>query len=179
MRPLPLPQPALRDEAVALRPWREDDVPAIVEACRDPLVPRWTFVPSPYTEEHARAFVAAAEPQRLAGEALDLAIAAAADDRMLGAVGLLRPTGPSIEVGYWTAPGARGRGVATRAVRLLTGWALRTLEVERVELLPFAGNRASMRVAVKAGFADTGERRAHARGALHVYALSRPAARTP
>ncbi|MGH2801119.1 MAG: GNAT family N-acetyltransferase [Thermoleophilaceae bacterium] len=46
----------LSDGEIALRPFIEDDVPAITAACQDPEIPRWTLVPSPYTEEDARAF---------------------------------------------------------------------------------------------------------------------------
>src|SRR3954447_15957762 len=103
---------------ITLRPLREDDVPLIYEACQDPLIPRFTQVPSPYTLEHARA---ALEPD---GDEVRRAIAGAQDDRFLGLCGLLRfaPGGRSCEVGYWLAPWARGRGVVTRAVELLCAW---------------------------------------------------------
>jgi hypothetical protein len=51
----------LSDGDILLRPFTEDDVPAIVAACQDPEIPRWTRVPSPYTEADARAFVAGSE----------------------------------------------------------------------------------------------------------------------
>src|SRR5215204_297591 len=49
------PDPPLCDELVELRPWLERDVPAIVAACNDPETARWTTVPSPYSEDDARA----------------------------------------------------------------------------------------------------------------------------
>jgi RimJ/RimL family protein N-acetyltransferase len=52
---------------------------------------------------------------------------------------------------------ARGRGVATRAVRLLSDWAVRELGLTRVEILVHEDNAPSLRVAEKAGFRDTGE----------------------
>jgi RimJ/RimL family protein N-acetyltransferase len=102
---------------VTLRPWRESDIPAIVEACQDPEIPRWTTVPSPYTEEDARAFVTGGVPGR--ADDLQLAIVAAAGDELLGSVGLFSPAEGVGEVGYWVAAPARGRGVAARAVGLL------------------------------------------------------------
>ena len=51
------PDPPLRDELVELRPWLFRDVPAIVAACNDPETARWTTVPSPYSEEDARAWI--------------------------------------------------------------------------------------------------------------------------
>ena len=49
----------------------------------------------------------------------------ATDDRLLGSFSLMevdRERG-SGEIGYWVAADARGRGIATRATRLLADWA--------------------------------------------------------
>ena len=61
------------------------------------------------------------------------------------------------EIGYWVTAEARGRGIATRAVHLLAGWARDELGLTRIEILPHKDNPASRRVAEKAGFTDTGE----------------------
>ena len=50
----------LEDGDVVLRPFVDEDVPAIVAACQDPEIPRWTSVPSPYTEDDARRYLAGA-----------------------------------------------------------------------------------------------------------------------
>ena len=42
----------LRDGDLVLRPWTEDDVPALVAGCNDPEIARWIpIIPSPYTED--------------------------------------------------------------------------------------------------------------------------------
>ena len=160
---LSLPDPPLRDEAVVLRPWREEDIPAIVAACRDPLIPRFTYVPSPYGEDDARAWVADLPARRDRGEHLGLAIADAGSGALLGSVGLRMSdwAQPRAGIGYWVAPEARGRGVATRAVRLLSRWALDTLHLGRLELLTHLENVASQRVAERAGFRREGVLRAY------------------
>jgi RimJ/RimL family protein N-acetyltransferase len=61
------------------------------------------------------------------------------------------------EIGYWVVADARGRGVATRAVRLLADWARDELRLTHIDVLPHKDNVASRRVAEKAGFVDTGE----------------------
>ena len=63
MTELALPDPPLADAHVALRPFTLDDVDWVIEACRDPLVPRYTSVPDPYEPEHARAWIAAHEQE--------------------------------------------------------------------------------------------------------------------
>ena len=54
---------------------------------------------------------------------------------------------------------ARGRGVATRAVRLVCEWAARELGLTTLELVIHADNAASHAVARAAGFTHGGERR--------------------
>jgi RimJ/RimL family protein N-acetyltransferase len=56
------------------------------------------------------------------------------------------------EIGYLVVPAARGRGVATRAVQLLTRWGFDELGLERLELLIATANTASVRVAERSGY---------------------------
>jgi RimJ/RimL family protein N-acetyltransferase len=59
-------------------------------------------------------------------------------------------------LGYWLAAGARGRGVATHAVRLLAQWAFTELGLARLELTCGPDNAASQRVAERCGFVREG-----------------------
>ena len=152
--------PTLCDGEVGVRPLAEGDVEAIVRACADPEISRWTRVPQPYTPEDARRFIAVAATEAAAGLSVALAVT---DDhgRLLGTVGLRevdRCAGRG-EIGYWLAREARGRGAATRAVRLLADWAARELGLTRLEILAQTANAPSLRVAERAGFAPTGELR--------------------
>jgi RimJ/RimL family protein N-acetyltransferase len=153
MPPLSLPDPELADDAIRLRAPSLADVPAITEACQDPDIQHFTFVPVPYREQDARDWVDGAASRAASGEALSLVIA---DDRakLLGTVGLLRPDWAqrTVEIGYWVAPWARGRGLAVRAVKLLAPWALRTLDLARVACDVDVDNAASRQVAQRAGF---------------------------
>ena len=54
------------------------------------------------------------------------------------------------------SPHARGRGVATEAVRRLTGWALSELGALRIELWISVANEASKRVAERCGYVREG-----------------------
>ena len=78
------------------------------------------------------------------------------DGRCVGHV-FVNITGPRRgSVGYWLLPEARGRGLATRAVRLISAWALRDLGLERVGLSTEPSNLASQRVAERCGFQREG-----------------------
>ena len=133
----------LEDDAIALRPLAEEDVPALVEAVQDPEIPRWTDVPSPYTEADARAFLRTAKDVS--------AIVDAGAGEFLGTIGWRWVDG-NVQFGYWVKREARGRGVATRALRLVSRWAFEELGAARVQLLAEPENGASQRVAEKAGF---------------------------
>jgi RimJ/RimL family protein N-acetyltransferase len=150
--------PTLRDGDLVLRPKRPDDIDAIIAACQDPEIPRWTFVPSPYTRADAEAFMARSAEEEAAGKAVDL-LAVDPHDGLLGSFSLMeldleRGYG---EIGYWVAAEARGRGIATRAVRLLADWGREQLALTKIDVLPHKDNAPSRRVAEKAGFRDTGE----------------------
>jgi len=59
-------------------------------------------------------------------------------------------------VGYWLLPRARGRGLATRAVRLISSWATREMGVTNLRLTTEPKNDGSRRVAERSGFRQTG-----------------------
>ena len=152
-----LPDPPLHDGEIALRPWRGDDVPAITAACQDPEIPRWTVVPHHYTERHAREFLAGRDADLASGRELALAVVDPGGV-VLGSMGMSNFDWPGLkgEIGYWVAREARGRGVGTRAARLLSTWALTRLGLERLELLANPENLASQRLAAGAGFTREG-----------------------
>ena len=62
--------PTLSDGSIGVRPIATGDIPDIVAACRDPEIPRWTRVPSPYTREDAERFLAVAAAERYGWEAI-------------------------------------------------------------------------------------------------------------
>ena len=141
-----------------LRPWREADVPALVVACNDPEITRWIpVIPSPYTEADALAFV-----RGEVGPAPEHSFAIARDHTLVGAIGLgVNSMNYRGRIGYWIAEPARGHGLCTRALRLLSRWALDDLELRRLELITDPDNIGSQRVAEKVGFTREGVLRSH------------------
>lgn len=164
---LPFPDPPLTDAVVALRRWRRSDVPQRFAGFRDPLCLRFSFPPAePFTEEHVLRRFDGEEEARLAGEELALAVVDAADHgRVLGGASLydVDHDQERAAIGYWLASHARGRGVATRALRLLAGWAFGRLRLARLELTCAPDNDASQRVAERCGFVREGVLRSHVR----------------
>jgi RimJ/RimL family protein N-acetyltransferase len=151
---LDFPEPALSDSEVVLRPWTENDIDAVVRAAADPAIVRWSHLPSPFDRAGVRQWFHAMAPDRAAGTALKMKIAGADEDRLLGAIALMRIDWEtrSAELGYWLAASARGRGAATRAIGLLTRWALTELRLHRIDAIPDLDNDPSRLVLERCGF---------------------------
>jgi RimJ/RimL family protein N-acetyltransferase len=146
----------LGDETLVLRTWRETDAPAVYAACQDPEIQRWIpVIPRPYTEADARAFVTdelGLGPNRFA---------VVQDGRVVGSMSMRVNAAGNGHIGYWCARDARGRGITTRALRVLCRYAFDELDLGRLELITDPDNLASQRVAEKAGFQREGVLRSH------------------
>jgi RimJ/RimL family protein N-acetyltransferase len=164
--PLPLPEPPLADGELRVRPWRAEDAAALALAWADPEVARWTGVPAACDEAAARRWIDGDAARRAAGRSLDLVVevdGAVAGEVGLVGPGLLRP-GASVEIGWWVGPAHRGRGLATRAVRLVAAWAVEELDRPVLEAVCDPANPASAAVARRAGFTPDGDRWRYAGG---------------
>jgi RimJ/RimL family protein N-acetyltransferase len=149
----------IHEAGLLLRPWLPDDADAVHRACQDPEIQRWTMVPRPYLREHAEAFVTAQTAQAwMTGTSAPLGVFDAATGALLGSNGLitLDVAHRVGEVGYWVAPWARRRGVATNATRATARWCLDALGLERISWRAELGNYASRLVAERVGFAFEG-----------------------
>jgi RimJ/RimL family protein N-acetyltransferase len=131
----------------------------------DPVVQRFSWpLARAYTAADARDYLAGVEEGRLRGEQLELALTEPDDDQaVLGGASIyaLDAMNQRASVGYWLAAHARGRGVATHAVRLLTAWAFGPLGLVRLEITCGPDNLASQRVAARCGFVREGVLRSH------------------
>jgi RimJ/RimL family protein N-acetyltransferase len=152
----PFQTPDLRDEVVALRPWRDSDVPAKFAAFSDPVVQRFSW---PGVEPSTEADAWAQHREHLEawqdGTGAEFACTEPDDDNaLLGGASVhdIELDQGRASVGYWVAAHARGRGVATHAVRLLAAWAFDELGLARLQLTCGPDNVASQRVAERCGF---------------------------
>ncbi len=87
--------------------------------CSDPEFRRWTTVPAPYNEADAHEFLQRVAEGRRANVA---AFAIAYEGRFAGSANLRLDGLGGADVGFGLAPWARGKGVMTRAVRLVLTW---------------------------------------------------------
>lgn len=161
--------PVLTDGVVLLRGLVAEDVDAIHRACQDPLISRYTTVPSPYTPEHAEGFVSDLGAPRWAAvrEAGDgravrhgvLVITDAPTGEFCGVIDLqvVDLEAGTATVGYWMAAWARGGGRGARALRLLMAWAFDSVGLTSVHWEAMLGNDASRAMAERVGFVIDGE----------------------
>jgi RimJ/RimL family protein N-acetyltransferase len=150
--PLAYPDPPLADDLVSLRAWRKGDIATVIEASRDPYIPKVTSVPAPITKGAAERWLERQDVRSRSGLGISLAVAEAERDEAVGAVVLMHRGRGVYGLGYWLLPGARGRGFASRAVALLVEWALAQKGVGELEALVEPWNEQSIRVAERAGF---------------------------
>jgi ribosomal-protein-alanine N-acetyltransferase len=154
---LAYPDPDLTDGMVRLRRWAERDLACVKAAAEDVRIPAGTTVPAVFSPEAGRAFVRRQWSRAERGEGISLAIAGAGTDEALGLAWLPVRAQPGVAgLGYWVIPSARGRGVATRAIRLLSSWALGDGGFARVEAWVEPGNEPSLRALASAGFVREG-----------------------
>jgi RimJ/RimL family protein N-acetyltransferase len=133
-------QAGLGDELVVLEPWDETGKD---DAFRDAELGRY----------FGRAIRAQAPVED--ADVPNLAIVERATGRVVGRIWCRFGARPP-EVGYYLRRDAWGKGYATRALELVTGWLLGDGGFEEVVLRTHPDNAASQRVAERAGFARTG-----------------------
>jgi RimJ/RimL family protein N-acetyltransferase len=123
----------------------------------DPDIARFTFLPTQPGPDFLDQWLGRYEDGWAAGDRAGFAVldgaAAAVGFAAFVRLSLEREEG---EIGYVIAPEARGRGIATRAVALLTRWGFDELGLRRIELRIDPRNAASGRVAERAGYVREG-----------------------
>lgn len=160
-------KPVLTGRKVTLRPFRDDDLPAIAAAFADPEVLRLTgSVHSsaeatgrqPHVDERMRRWYGSRNEQ---DDRLDLAIVDNSSALCVGEVVLnnWEPANDSCNFRILIGPGGRGRGLGTEATSLLLRHAFTAMSLHRVDLEVYAFNPRAQRAYEKAGFRVEGVKR--------------------
>ncbi len=155
--------PVLESGQIRLRSWRHSDAERVVEACSDERTAYWFGrMPSPYTLQDAHDYIETRTEVLATADGIGWAVADRDSDLLLASLGLfdLQP-GVAAELGYWTHPDARGRGVMSEAVALalrhaFTGTDSGGLGLRLVSVMAAEENLASRRVVEVNGFRQWG-----------------------
>ena len=149
---------SLSDGDIRLEPLTAEHAAAMDALARDQDVARFTRVPDPVPEGFGARWVeryTRGRDERTNERLRDRRLRERRLPRLRGLVKLNLET-QEAEAGYIVASHARGRGVATRALRLLTAWAFDELPLERIELLIDVENSPSEVVAQRCGYTREG-----------------------
>jgi RimJ/RimL family protein N-acetyltransferase len=135
------------DGVITISTPRPEDADAVAEAVRgsiETLSPWMHWATPDYDAESAREWIRGAQEPGVDGFCIRLA-----DGTIIGSCGLQHYDAPNrcIELGYWIGTAYTGNGYATRAARLLIGYAFDALDVHRVTILVSEHNERSQRVA--------------------------------
>ena len=145
-------------DGLRLRRLRETDLPAFSAYRSDPEVARYQGW-SPMSESKALEFLRehAALTSHLPGTWLQLAIADAATDRLLGDMGIwLLHDRSCAEIGITVAPAEQGQGVGRRAMRTICALLLADPAIIHIRADADARNLACRRMLAAVGFRETG-----------------------
>jgi RimJ/RimL family protein N-acetyltransferase len=133
---------------------REAHLVDVAVMLEDEDVLRFTRIPNPVPPGWEHEWLGMYEEGRRDGTREAFAVVETGNGSFLG-LGLafdIDREGRQLELGYVVAPHARGGGVATRTLELLTEWAFSELEPLRIALWISADNHASKRIAGKVGY---------------------------
>jgi RimJ/RimL family protein N-acetyltransferase len=156
-KPLTAPDPPLADDAISLEPLKQEHVPPLLAVIDDPGIVQFTRVPSGADETFVRGWIRRYEDGWGDASRAGFAIRAAEG----GVIGFVAMVDLDLEhregeIGYLVVPAARGRGVARRAVELLTRWGFEELGLIRLELRIDVRNPWSEVVAERSGYQRDG-----------------------
>jgi RimJ/RimL family protein N-acetyltransferase len=154
-------KPTLRGHGLVLRPVREDDAPCLLEATQDAENMRLTGTAGSFTLEQLRGHYRSVMAQ---DDRFDFAITAADDaaSHWIGEAVLRNIDRHNRCAGYrisLSGPSSFGRGLGTRATRLVLDFAFGPLGMHRVELEVYDFNARARHVYEKLGFVVEGLRR--------------------
>jgi RimJ/RimL family protein N-acetyltransferase len=158
--------PRIFGERIVLRAHEPRDAVRVQETCVDERTRYWFHdLPDPYTIEEAERYLENRREQLASGNGISWAVADPDTDEMVANISLFDlKQGREAEIGYWTHPAARGRGVMTEACGLVLRHAFVAehdggLGLQRVLIFAAETNTASRRIIEANGFVQTGRER--------------------
>ena len=142
----------LKDDKVMLRAFKTTDAKILAKLCNNKKIcdNLRDYIPYPYTESNAREFIKYCQ-----SEQPQITFAIEYNGEFAGSIGLIRQSDVyklTAEIGYWLGEPFWGKGIATKAVNLLTEYGFTELGLIRIYTGVFDFNKPSQRVLEKAGF---------------------------
>jgi RimJ/RimL family protein N-acetyltransferase len=154
--------PTLRTDRLLLRQFLPTDAPLIQELAGAEEIAAGTFLPHPYEEGMAEAWITKQHESFETGTAAHFAVTLAHDQTVIGSIGLeIVHAHRHARLGYWLGVPYWNRGYGTEAVKAVLAYGFGQLNLNRIYAPHFQGNDASGRVLQKAGMTYEGRMREH------------------
>jgi RimJ/RimL family protein N-acetyltransferase len=148
----------LEDGVVLLRGIDERDRESVLATMGDPHVARWLNMPQAPGASDFDALLRTIADGHASGDRFDFGVCVGESGPAVGAVIASRRHRDNWELAYLAGADGRGRGLMTRAVRLVCDWLLHE-GVGRIELRTMVENEPSQRLAERCGFVREGVER--------------------
>jgi len=163
-RRLARPEPPLSDEILRLQPLSQADSTELLELVDDDAIKAFTRVPTDADAAFVSSWIARYEQGWQDGSCAGFGARAVENGELVAFAGFvdLDLEARQGEIGYAVARAARGQGIASRVLALLTRWGFDELDLARIELVIDIRNPGSERVAQRAGYRLEGVRRSTA-----------------
>jgi ribosomal-protein-serine acetyltransferase len=139
-----------------LTPGHADDLFRLTDENRDYLRQWLPWVDKVQTVDDTRAFILVAQAQFERHDGFQMVIHC--QGNLVGTIGYHRIDweNRSTSLGYWLASAYQGQGIMTQACRVMVDHALRTLNLNRIEIRAATGNHRSQAVPKRLGFQPEG-----------------------
>ncbi|HEX6506580.1 MAG TPA: GNAT family protein [Chloroflexota bacterium] len=159
-----VPPGALEGERIVVRPYVDDDAPAMFEAIQESiehLRPWMPWADTYHTVEDSVEYIRQCQVRFQLRTDFPMGTFLRSDGTYLGGTGLhVGDAGvPSFEIGYWIRSSAQGHGYVTEAARLLTMHAFDAMGAQRMMIQCEARNERSKRIPERLGYAFEGRER--------------------
>ncbi len=143
-------------EEIILRPYEMKDLEQTFIAAEESIAEVSPWLPwchPDYTIEESKNWIESCAKTWDEGSAYEFVITDSRDGSYLGGCGLnqIRLTDKVSNLGYWVRSSRIKHGIATAATLLLADFGFKELKFNRIEILAAIENKASQRVAAKAG----------------------------
>jgi len=133
----------------------ENDKTSMMKNINEPDIMSKLTIDYPYTEEHWK-WLVNNHKDIITGKSSNINFMIDVDGEVVGSIGITIDGKNSSKhvgkFGYWLAKNHWGKGIMSEAVKLVSDYAFKDLELKRLEIGFLADNKGSARVAEKNGF---------------------------
>jgi ribosomal-protein-alanine N-acetyltransferase len=144
-----------------LRPFRSGDEMSLVKHINSSrIAERVSNIPYPYTDTHAKEWIARLEEERTASQythRIDFAITVS--DEVVGSIAFINIDGHKAQMSYWLGEEFQGKGIMPEALALVVEFGFVTCGFTRIWGYTWENNLASQHVLEKVGFMREGVHR--------------------